>query len=199
MAFRSTVLAMAVVATLLPAAYAQTTEPQQHVTPDFTIHVWGLAAGDFETRMIEYASLRDRLQQGVPPLRVTDDPRDIRRAEYALARRIRAARAGAEGAEIFTADIAAAFKSALVVETRPSVCAAILDDNPGHFSYDINDEYPKRRPVSSVPPGILTLLPRLPADVYYRFVGRELILHDTRANVILDRIPDAIRCYDDGR
>jgi hypothetical protein len=27
-------------------------------------------------------------------------------------------------------------------------------------------------------------------------LGRELILHDARANVILDRIPNAIRCYD---
>jgi hypothetical protein len=190
---------MLVVATLSPGAYAQTTEPQRHVTPDITIHVWGVAAGDFDTRMISYATLRDRLQEGLPPLRITDDPRDIRRAEHALARRIRAARSRAEGGEIFTADIAAAFKDALVLETRPSVCAAILDDNPGHFSYDINDTYPKRRPLSSVPGGILTLLPRLPEDVYYRFLGRELILHDTRANLILDRIPDAIRCYDDAK
>ena len=47
-----------------------------------------------------------------------------------------------------------------------AVCAAILDDNPGHFSYDINDTYPKRRPLSSVPPGILMLLPRLPGRAH---------------------------------
>jgi hypothetical protein len=40
------------------------------------------------------------------------------------------------------------------------------------------------------------LLPRLPADVGYRVLGRHLILHDTRANVILGRIPDAIACPD---
>ena len=116
-------------------------------------------------------------------------------------RRIRAARSDAHGGEIFTAEITAAFKDALVLETKPAVCEAILDDNPGRFSYDINDTYPSRRPLSTVPPGILMLLPRLPADVNYRFLGRELILHDTRANVILDRIPDAIRCYevDNGR
>lgn len=197
MSFRSAVVSMVVVVALSPAADAQTTDPQKHVTPDFTIHVWGLAAGDFETRMIAYASLRERLQYGLPPLQITDDPREIRRAEHALARRIRAARSGGDGAEIFTADIATAFRGALILETRPGVCAAILDDNPGHFSFDINDTYPKRRPLSSVPPGILALLPRLPADIYYRFLGRALILHDTRANVILDRIPNAIRCYDD--
>lgn len=196
MSFKPAVLAMIVAAMLSPGAYAQTTEPQRNVTPDITIHVWGVAAGDFDTRIISYATLRDRLQQGLPPLRITDDPREIRRAEYALARRIRAARSEAHGGEIFTPEITSAFKNALVLETKPAVCGAILDDNPGRFSYDINDTYPSRRPLSSVPPGILMLLPRLPADVNYRFVGRELILHDTRANVILDRIPDAIRCYD---
>lgn len=76
-----------------------TTGPQRDVTPDVTIYVWGVAAGDFETRMTSYATLRDQLQQGLPPLRITDDPRDIRRAEHVLARRIRAARSGANGAE----------------------------------------------------------------------------------------------------
>ena len=201
MFLRRAVLAMFVVAMLSTGAHAQTAEPQRAVTPDITIHVWGVVAGDFDTRITTYATLRDQLQQGLPPLRITDDPRDIRRAERALAKRIRAARSGAPGGEIFTTEITAAFKDVLVLETRPAVCAAILDDNPGRFSYDINDTYPSRRPLSSVPAGILMLLPRLPADVNYRFVGRELILHDTRANVILDRIPDAIRCSDadDGR
>ena len=41
---------------------------------------------------------------------------------------------------------------------------------------------------------MLNVLPRLPADVWYRFLDRDLILHDSRANVILDRIDDAIKC-----
>ena len=186
-----------IVAFLFPTALiAQAPTQQPRDTPDFKIQIWGVATADFDARMLDYAALRERVQHGLPPLRITNDPREIRRAEYALAKRIRAGRSGAHGGEIFTAEITAAFKNALILETRPAVCAAILDDNPGPFSYDINDTYPKRRPLSSVPPGILMLLPRLPADVYYRFVGRELILHDTRANVILDRIPDAIRCDD---
>lgn len=199
MKFRHAVVASLVAVLCASSVHAQSQPPvdQPRITPDIIIHVWGVAAGDFDTRMTSYVTLRNRLQTGLPPLRLTDDPRDIRRAEYALAKRIRAARAGAHGGDIFTAEITAAFKDALMLETSPPVCAAILDDNPGHFSYDVNDTYPKRRPLSSVPPGILSLLPRLPEDVYYRFLGRELILHDTRANVILDGIPEAIRCYDD--
>ena len=144
--------------------------------------------------MLDYAALRAQLQDGLPPLTVTDNWRDILKAEHALAKRIRAARSGAHGGEIFTTKISSAFKRALTAEIRPSTCAAIWDDNPGKFSFSINDTYPKWRPLSTVPPGILTLLPRLPIDVQYRFLGADLILLDIRANVILDRIRHAIDC-----
>jgi hypothetical protein len=45
-----------------------------------------------------------------------------------------------------------------------------------------------------VPVNILARLPRLPDDIEYRFLGRDLILLDARARVILDRIPSAIPC-----
>ena len=57
----------------------------------------------------------------------------------------------------------------------------------------INGTYPEDKPLSTVPPNILAVLPRLPDDIQYRFLGRHLILLDTRANVILDRIPFAIQ------
>ena len=101
---------------------------------------------------------------------------------------------GAHTGDIFTGEIGAAFKQALILETRSATCASIADDNPGDFSYSVNDTYPKRRALSTVPPGILMLLPRLPEDVYYRFVGQHLILHDTRANIVLDDLADAIDC-----
>ncbi len=68
----------------------------------------------------------------------------------------------------------------------------VRDDNPGAFSHSINGTYPKTKPFSTVPINILAALPRLPDDIEYRFVGRHLVLHDTRANLILDRIPCAL-------
>ena len=194
MTFRPALLATLVITLLTPGAYAQRPAAQTRDTADFKVQVWGVAAADFDARMLSYAELRADLQRGLPTLRVTDDPRQISRAEHALAKRIRAVRSGARGGEIFAAEISSAFKHALALETRASTCASILDDNPGEFSYSVNDAYPKRRPLSTVPPGILMLLPRLPVDVEYRFLGRHLILRDTRANVILDRILDAIDC-----
>jgi hypothetical protein len=43
-----------------------------------------------------------------------------------------------------------------------------------------------QKEVPAVPPLLLKQLPRLPDDVEYRFMDRDLILRDARANVIVD-------------
>ena len=173
-------------------AQAPATPPAQ--TPDFRVEIWGDAIVDFNARIAAYAALRSALERGLPALAVTTDPTEILRAETALAERIRVARAGARQGDIFTRRISAAFRRVLRAEINAGRCAAIRDDGPGQFSYRTNRTYPKEQPLSTVPAGILAVLPALPPDVQYRFIGRHLVLHDTRANVILDRIHDAIRC-----
>ena len=169
-------------------------QPPQLPTVEFTVEVLGSAMAEFTTKMDAYADLRRTLEQGVPPLAVTDRPEEIHRAERLLAERIRKARAGASRHDIFTEDIRRAFRQQLKRVTTRGICEAIRDDNPREFRYPINGEYPKDRPVSTVPPSILAVLPALPADVWYRFLDWDLILHDTRANIILDRIDVAIDC-----
>ena len=72
---------------------------------------------------------------------------------------------------------------------------AILDEgNPGDLAFRTGRPYPRDLPLSTVPASVLGVLPTLPADVQYRFVNRDLILYDTRANMMLDRVPAAIRC-----
>lgn len=185
---------------LAVASFASTAASQvpagQQAPPvaDFKVEIWGTALVEFSARMTSYAELRAKLQQGLPALAVTNDPVEILKAETALAERIRRARAGARRGDIFSRPIRAAFKRALAGVMDAGMCEAIRDDNPGEFFYPVNGTYPKREPVSTVPPSILAVLPRLPDDVMYRFLDRDLILHDTRANVILDRIDDATKC-----
>ena len=175
-------------------------QPQQPPPPmpavEFNVEVTGTTLADFTTRMDAYAALRRSLEEGIPALAVTDNASDIYRAERLLADRIRRARAGAGRGDIFTGPIRRGFRELLRPVANSATCAAIRDDNPGEFSYAVNADYPKRKPVSTVPASILAVLPRLPPDIWYRFLDRDLILHDTRANVILDRIDDAIRCGD---
>jgi hypothetical protein len=167
---------------------------QQVPTVEFTVEVLGSTMADFTTKMDAYALLRRSLEQGLPPLQVTDRPEEIRRAERLLAERIRKARKGAERGDIFTPEIRRGFRQLLRKVTNRATCEAIADDNPREFRYAVNAEYPKDRPVSTVPAPVLAVLPALPADVQYRFLDLDLILHDTRANIILDRIDVAIEC-----
>jgi hypothetical protein len=75
-----------------------------------------------------------------------------------------------------------------------STLAAIMEDGPGEFDVDVNETYRKERPLATMPANLLQLLPELPDDIEYRFVGRRLILRDVRANMIIDEIPKALLC-----
>jgi hypothetical protein len=173
----------------------QPPKPQSTVPAvEFNVEVLGSKVAEFTLKMEAYAALRRSLEAGLPPLAVTENPGDIVRAENLLAERIRRARAGLSRGAIFDETNRRAFRQLLRPVTNDATCEAIREDNPGEFSYAINATYPKNRPLSTVPPSILEALPRLPEDVFYRFLRRDLILHDTRANVILDRIDEAIRC-----
>ena len=178
------------------SAVAQQPSQPQPAAPavEFNVEVLGSKVAEFTMKMDAYSALRRSLEVGLPPLAVTDNPSDIVRAENLLAERIRRARAGTSRGDIFTEETRRAFRQLLRPVTNAGTCEAIRDDNPGEFSYKVNATYPKDRPLSTVPPSILEVLPRLPEDVWYRFLRRDLILHDSRANVILDRIDDAIRC-----
>jgi len=176
---------------------ANTTSAQQPQTVpavDFTVEVIGSTVADFTVKMDAYTTLRHSLEEGLPRLVVTNDVAATQRAERMLAERIRRARAGANRGDIFTENIRHAFRQLLRPVTNEGTCEAIRDDNPGEFQYSLNSDYPKGKPVSTVPPSMLAVLPRLPEDVWYRFLDTDLILHDSRANVILDRIDNAIRC-----
>lgn len=162
--------------------------------PVFRVQVWGFIEADFSARVSRYVELRNRLQTGVPPLTVSDDPEEILRPQRALARKIRVARAGARQGDIFSSTISAEFRKVLGSEMNANVMAVIMDDNPGESSHRINRRYPAGKPRASMPVAILAVLPRLPEGVQYRFLGRTLVLIDTSANLILDRMPCAMAC-----
>lgn len=180
---------------LLTAASAQQAAPQLP-TVEFTVEVLGSKVAEFAAKMDEYTRLRTSLQKGLPILEVTDDPKKIQAAERALAARIRKARAGKGRHDIFTEESRRAFRQLLRPLATPENCAFIADDNPGEWGWAVNSEYPKQNTISSVPPAVLAVLPKLPEDVYYRFLDTDLVLHETKANIMLDRIDDAIRCRD---
>lgn len=181
------------------AAMGQTPANPDPPQPDFSVIVQGTfdaeTLAEFNRRVEDYAALRDRLEAGLPPLVMTDNPDEIEMFEHRLAERIDHARGSRRG-QLFVAPMEGQMKRMLRAQVDAATIAAIMDDGPSEFDVDVNDTYSKKRSLGTMPPKLLLLLPDLPRDLQYRFVGRHLILYDVRANIIVDEIPYALQCRD---
>jgi len=186
--------AIVLVSGLLVGRPARAIGAQDRPPPDFRVQIWGEVSADFSQRIRSYADLRTELERDLPPLRGTDHAAEIIQRERELARRIRAARAKAREGDIFTPAVSTEFRKTLQTQTNAVTCQALLDDNPGALPVRINGSYPEHKPLSTMAPNVLEVLPRLPADIEYRFLGRHLILIDTRAQLLVDRMTSAIQC-----
>jgi hypothetical protein len=148
----------------------------------------------FVAQIGSYASLRTELERGLPPLQVSDDAAAILARTRALAERLRKARKDAKPGDIFTPEVSQEFTKTLKAYRDANTCTALLDDNPGTIALPINGRYPTHQPLSTMPPNVIAALPPLPTDIEYRFAGRDLILFDTRAGVVVDRMPSGAPC-----
>jgi hypothetical protein len=182
------VLALAVTIDLgLPLAPAA----QQTVNPDAQILM------DFNERVKAYLTLRDKVDGDAPPMQQTNDAAKIEAAQRTLATVIRNARAGAKQGDIFAPPIEKKFRAMLRPEVKGAegakAKATVLEEKP-MVELKVNAEYPQKEPLATVPPSILQALPPLPKgqDLEYRFVRKHMILLDTRANLIVDFLLNAI-------
>jgi len=152
---------------------------------------------DFLKRVAEYVKLRKSLEDGLPPA-TADKGKEATVRQQDLAKKIRTARPGAQRGDIFSPEIAARFRTLIVLamqggnagRIRQSIKSTEPPDAPGLLG--VNAQFPDRLPMPSTPPTILLNLPRLTDDVDYRIVGRSLVLHDMKAGMIIDVIPDAV-------
>jgi hypothetical protein len=192
-------LALGVLLAIPFAAVAQTPANPDPTQPDFRVEVQGTfdveTAAEFSRRVQDYNALRSRLETGLPPLVVTTDADEIEKFEHRLAERIRHARGSRRG-QIFAPAMEGQVKRMLAERADAGTIEAIMDDGPGNVDVDVSDTYSKKHALATMPPNLLLVLPDLPKDIEYRFVGRHLVLRDVRANIIIDEIPHAIRCHD---
>jgi hypothetical protein len=130
-------------------------------------------------------------------------------AEYAELHARQLAKLGAQEAErakarpgdIFQPEVLPLFRR-LITEQLEGPDAldarkAVLEENPGDEEdpvpvvVRVNAMYPPGASRSTVPPSVLLTLPPLPACLHYRFVGRDLILVDSVAQLVVDVLPAA--------
>jgi hypothetical protein len=154
---------------------------------------------DFNERIEQYMDVRKRAAKGAEPLKETDDPGRIKAAQDERGAAIRALRANAKAGDIFTAEIRHTFRQLLAPELKGEegrdTKQVIKDDAPapGAVPLKVNAKYPEGAPLPTVPAALLASLPQLPKGLEYRILGKDLVLLDSDANLIVDFIRNAIR------
>jgi hypothetical protein len=147
----------------------------------------------FLDRVDDYLTLQKTAADGLPPLAPTDDPSKMDARQRALAARIRLARPNAKPGDVF-GDVATIVRDAIQQDAsnRPvRDQRAAMGEVPPRDPPRVNAGYPEKSPLATVPPLLLAKLPRLPEGVEYRFMGRDLVLRDVHANLIVDFVDGA--------
>jgi hypothetical protein len=180
---------------VLPRVAVARTAKAQGGTAKPEVNPRAEAVNAFNKRVAGYVDVRSKAEAGVPALKETDDPAKISARERSLGDAVRRARAAAKAGDIFGKDM-----TPLILEIvradwnrRPAVDrVAILAEMEKPFVPTVNMRYPVGQPLMTFPPTLLRQLQHLPEDLEYRFVGRDLILRDVKANIIVDVIRHAI-------
>lgn len=151
---------------------------------------------EFQRRIKEYAALHDKLERTLPPIPDKPTAEQVTMHQRALERLLVRARSSAKQGDIFTEPIRAYFRRqiARVLEgpDGPAVRASILEEDTRAVRVRVNSRYPPNVPRSNVPAQILLVLPRLPEEVEYRFVGERLVLFDVHSYTVVDYIDRAM-------
>jgi hypothetical protein len=180
---------------------------EKNTNPDALVLV------DFQKRIDSYMALHKEAAKDAPALKQTNNPAEIKTAQDALGARIRAARATAKAGDIMTPEIQNKFRRLMYpVVTAPAprgtagraVKADVkeeLKENSEERKEEggkpvplkVNATYPNDTPLPTTPPQVLMNLPKLPEQLEYRIVGKNLIIRDVEANIIVDFVPNVIQ------
>ena len=150
----------------------------------------------FHDRIEGYVALHRRLEARLPALQPTTDPFKTYLSRQLLANAIRKARPAAQQGDVFTPDVARAFRTIVLRALAGRNIEDLLPDVEGErprrngFELLVNEPYPVEAS-HEVPPVLLQKLPPLAGDLEYRVVGRMLVLWDAHANLVVDYLRDA--------
>ena len=155
------------------------------------------ALADFREEVDEYLELHKKLAATLPPVPNDATPLQLDQRQRALGALIQTARKGATPGDIFERDSRPIIRKLLFgIFGGPDgkkLRASIADENPGPaVKLQVNGRYPDTIPVSSMPPQVLQVLPQLPKELEYRFIGSTLILLDVHAHIIVDFMTGAL-------
>jgi len=170
----------------------------QQAAPDKEKADDAAAVKEFTVHVNEYLKLRKTIEKRLPAMKSKEElPEMIAAHQQALARKIREARPNAKPGDIFTHAASEAFKH-LIREayqdpernTKSAVAQQRLTVK--EFPLHVNGIYPDAVAETTIPTTLLQKLPTLSDELAYRIVGRDLVLVDRKANLVVDLLHEAL-------
>lgn len=150
----------------------------------------------FNQRTKDYAALHNKLEDTLPKMPTETSPQIIDRHQRALGQLMMSNRAAARRGDIFFPDADRLFRRLLGQvfsgAEGQKLKDTIMDENPSEVKLAVNARYPDQVPLSTMPPQVLALLPKLPPELEYRFIGYRFILLDIHAHTIVDYIDNVL-------
>jgi hypothetical protein len=178
---------------LLIACAALMAQSQPAVNPDAAI------VADFQKRVADYQKLHKTVEGKLPRLKRTPSQEKIEHHEKELAHELREARRSARQGDIFSPEISSEFRRLIALAMQGQNAAHVKEslksaepEVRSEVRVEVNHKYPSNVPLQTTPPTLLENLPKLPPELEYRVVGHYLILLDSKCNLIVDFIANAI-------
>jgi hypothetical protein len=146
---------------------------------------------DFLKRVDHYVAVHKKQEDTLPRLPKQTTPEQIDAHERALGKLIQAARQDAKPGDLFAPAmqrfIRGIFRPIFSGPDGLQIKSEIMDNEyKGNVKLVVNGRYPDQVPVSTMPPQVLSALPKLPEELEYRFIENNLILFDPHAHTIAD-------------
>jgi hypothetical protein len=156
----------------------------------------GATVADFQARVKDYMALHDKAAKDLPSPTKEATPEEIVKHQRELEARLVPLRKGVRQGNLFTADMQVFLRKYLAQVFSGSegkkLKSVVMDENPVAVKFGVNSRYPDTVPMSTMPAQVLKALPTLPEGLEYRFIGRDLILLDVRAHMIVDFVTNVI-------
>jgi len=150
----------------------------------------------FDKQVKEYIDLRNKVRANAPKLSKDSTPEQIHAYRTTLEQSLRNARPNAKRGEFFQPATADYIRRTLKIEfqgkDRQQLRKQIFETETQGVVLRVNYPYAATAELSEMPATLLTKLPKLPKELRYRFVGRNMLLVDRESDLIIDYMPEAL-------
>lgn len=185
---------IACLGTLVSLAIAQT--PSAPVVRGAGVNADAATLQDFQTRLDAYLKVRSGLAGSLNPLFQTPNAAELAKRQEALAAAIKAARINATRGDLIPPLVARLVARAVREDFQrrnPTAQMGVFEEVPTDKGASlINKTYPADAALPTMPALLLMNLPRLPDNLQYRFVGRDVVILDGDLQVVIDYVPNVL-------